>query len=362
MPQPPATLWDSEPRTLIKHQVYRHYLQCWMGKICRRFAVSAVVDAFAGPGEYRDGPDGSPIVIAKTFLEHSANSMFNQLRLVCLEKRADRREHLVNRFATLPKTPKLTFLPMDCGEAAESFALLDATAHAGATEVPTLWILDPFDLAGVPFDRVRACLARPRDEVLVTWFADEIYRFCEDASKADALDRHFGGSHWKAALASTGESKRKVGLLDAYQSGLRRLPEVRTNAVSISSKNETARYSLVFATHSDYGLECFNPVKWKLDPVQGAMVNERRGMDQGDLFASTPIVDHLHAYLIGLAGTAVSFTQLVREAQRLGYMERHLRSALNDLAADGVAVREQPLQARTKWPDGSLIRFYAAPT
>jgi hypothetical protein len=59
MAQPTDTLWNSEPRTLLKHQVYRQYLHCWMGKICQSFPESAIVDAFAGPGVYRDGPDGS---------------------------------------------------------------------------------------------------------------------------------------------------------------------------------------------------------------------------------------------------------------------------------------------------------------
>jgi hypothetical protein len=50
MPQPTGTLWRSEPRTLLKHQVYRWYLHCWMGKICQTFPTSAIVDGFAGPG------------------------------------------------------------------------------------------------------------------------------------------------------------------------------------------------------------------------------------------------------------------------------------------------------------------------
>jgi hypothetical protein len=40
-----------------------------------------------------------------------------------------------------------------------------------------------------------------------------------------------------------------------------------------------------------------------------------------------------------------------------------LRSTLDELAADGYAVREQPLDAaaRSPWPDTSVIRFYADP-
>lgn len=359
MPQPKDVLWRSEPRVLIKHQVYRHYLQCWMAKICQRFGSATIVDAFAGPGKYIDGPDGSPIVIAKTFLDHKSNSRFNQLKLVCLEKRQDRRAHLLDQLEALPRVPKLIYHVMDAGEAAENFAALDRVAHAGLGVVPTLWVLDPFDLAGAPFELVEACLQRPHDEVLVTWFADEIYRFCEDPSKSEAMDRHFGGRHWESALALRGESRRKEALLRCYETGLQSVPEVRTNSISISSKNETARYSLVFATHSDAGLQCFNPVGWRLDPVRGKMINEYRGMNQVDLFADSPLVENLADDLRGRAGTAVPFAELRSAAQRMGYLDKHLRETLDGLAADGEAVREYPLESRTRWPDDSVVRFYS---
>jgi hypothetical protein len=35
-----------------------------MGEICQKFKSAAIVDAFAGPGAYLDGPAGSPVVIA----------------------------------------------------------------------------------------------------------------------------------------------------------------------------------------------------------------------------------------------------------------------------------------------------------
>jgi three-Cys-motif partner protein len=232
-----------------------------MGKVCRSFKSSSIVDAFAGPGQYSDGPDGSPVVIAKTYLEHSHLSSFNTLNVICLEERGDRHEHLKRCIVRLPSLPSLQVLPLH-GSVAGSLNRLNAAARPPRSfDAPVLWILDPFGYASVPFELVRACLAQPRDEVLVTWFADEIYRFCEDPGKAAALTRHFGGDHWQEAVVYTGESDRKGALLDAYEQGLRQLPGVHTSSFSISNRNETARYSLVFATHSEKGLECFNPVR-----------------------------------------------------------------------------------------------------
>lgn len=48
MAKPTPTEWPSEPRTLLKHQIYTRYIHCWMGKILQVFPSATVVDAFAG--------------------------------------------------------------------------------------------------------------------------------------------------------------------------------------------------------------------------------------------------------------------------------------------------------------------------
>src|SRR6266508_6991973 len=107
MAQPAGTHWPSEARTLLKHQIYKRYVDCWMGKILQRFPTATIVDAFAGPGSYSDGHDGSSIVIAKAFLAHSGIDRFNTLRLICNESRPDRRDALAQRVAEMPVAPKL---------------------------------------------------------------------------------------------------------------------------------------------------------------------------------------------------------------------------------------------------------------
>jgi len=362
MGQPADTLWNSEPRTLLKHQVCRQYLRCWMGKICQSFQSAAIVDAFAGPGAYQDGPDGSPVVIAKTFLEHSLPPRFNQLRLICQEKRADRRDSLARLLADLPNARRIDIQVPPAAELADRLPGLYTAAHGNDRTTPVLWILDPFDISSVPFNLVRTCLSGPRDEVLITWFADEIYRFCGDASKEQAIDRHFGTPAWRQARQIVGEALRKEKLLMAYQKSLESLPRVHSGAFSIASKNETARYALVFATHSDAGMQCFNDMKWRIDPYRGHHVSEKRGLEQPGLFDETPVLSPLRTWLESQAGQALSFEDLARHAGRLGFRETHLRTELSNLAAEGLAVREEPLDhTRTPWPARCKVRFYAAP-
>lgn len=363
MPPPTGTLWRSEPRTLLKHQVYRWYLHCWMGKICQTFRTSTIVDCFAGPGFYEDGPDGSPIVIANTFLEHSRRASFNLLHLMCLEKRPDRRDAPAERLAMLPRLPNLDAPEPRLGSLSDCFPSLNAAAHGDDHGAPVLWILDPFDYSSVPFSLVRRCLAGWRDEVLITWFADELYRFCRDPSKEDAIDAHFGTGDWRQARRVTGESARKEQLLKIYEHSLQSLPGVHTQAFSISSKNESARYSLVLATHSDKGLECFNQTKWRMDKHRGHHISEKRGLSQASLFDDTPDLSPLRVWLEAQAGRALSFGELITRAGRLGFKESHVRDELTRLADQGRAVREVPLDyTASPWPQNSVIRFYAPPT
>ena len=362
MGQPTDTLWMSQPRTLLKHQVYRQYLHCWMGKICQKFRSSAIVDAFAGPGAYLDGPEGSPIVIAKTFLEHSRLERFHQLRLICLEKREDRRESLAGRLAALSHVPRLDVKVAPAGSVREYFSRLHRVAHEGDPRTPILWILDPFDIKSAPFGLIRECLRSPRDEVLMTWFADELYRFRRDPAKESALDRHFGTPAWQQTRQVTSEAESKAVLLKVYQENVQSLPDVQTGAFEIASKNETARYALVLATHSDAGLECFNQMKWRMDPFLGRQMSEKRSLDQLDLFGKDPHLSPLCIWLESLAGTAMSFEELTRQAGRRGFKETHLRTALTSLAEDGLVVREEPLDhTRTPWPASSRVRFYRPP-
>lgn len=358
MGQPKDCLWDSEPRTLLKHQAYRRYLGCWMGKVCRRFPMASIVDAFAGPGGYRDGPDGSPLVIAKTFMEHVHRERFNTLRLLCVEQRADRRDYLQGLMTSLAAPPQLEVTVFPAGGVGERFSEVSTAAHVGARRVPTLWILDPFDYSSMPFELVRACLRNPHDEVLITVFVDELYRFCEDATKHEAFTRHFGGQHWRTALEVSGQAPRKTALMDAYQQGLESLPGVTAHRLEVACTNETPRYALMFATHHAKGLECFTSTAWALDPYLGRGVHEQRiGMDT--LFDDAPEVNPLRSWVVAQAGRAVSFRELSAQAARQKFKDSHLRTVLDELAHDGQAVREHPLQATTPWPQECTVRIYS---
>jgi three-Cys-motif partner protein len=370
------TVWRSDPHTMVKHLVYRHYLACWMAKILQKFRAATIVDSFAGPGVYEDGPDGSPILIAKAYLEHNAYARFGSLHIVCQEYRADRVERLRRQILLLGDLPNLTVTVLPTGEFAiardggagklmitvrepgdfmtEQSALIQV-ATGGDPNRPVLWILDPFKINHLPFEQVAPCLAGRYHEAIITFFTDEMHRFCTRAGFDQTLDRHFGFTDWRPAVSVSGEGARKKAFVSAYRQRLETL-DVLTEDFGVQVRNTTPRYSLIFATHSKYGLECWNPVKWKLDSYSGSGVSAEHLMQQ-DLFGSllTPLEDALRTF----AGTEQTWDTITDVATRNGFLPRQVREALDGLAAEGLAIRVSPVDARTPWPEGSIVRFYA---
>lgn len=352
------TVWRSDPHTLVKHLVYRHYLECWMPKILQKFPTATIVDGFAGPGVYEDGPVGSPLLVAKTFLNHAAYARFNSLRILCLEQRPDRVDRLRAEIAALGPTPKLQMTVLAPGEFAAQQPSLSQVAHGDRpNNTPVLWLLDPFNIKSLPFHRVADCLSGRYDEAVVTFFTEEMHRFCTREGFDQTLDEHFGSRDWRAAAHQRGEGHRKDALVNAYRRSLETCKGVLTEQFGVQVRNTTPRYSLIFATHSEYGLKCWNPVKWKLDSYSGSGASAGTIM-QPDLFG-TSVIDELSDLLRTHAGTEQTWTRLVAEAVRAGYLEKHLREALDGLAAEGVAIRVEPVEARSPWPDNSVVRFYA---
>lgn len=351
------TVWKSDPHTQVKHLVYRHYLQCWMGKILQTFPEATIVDGFAGPGVYTDGPPGSSIVVARTFLEHTAHRRFGRLNLICLEERPDRVEELQRQFAKLPHSPQLNINVQPPGTFAEQQSRLSVLAHRSRAETPVLWLIDPFDLKSAPFSLISQCLTGPRDEVLFTLFTNELHRFCQREGFDKTMTAYFGGDHWQVATTERRAGARKEAFAAAYQQGLRK-QGLFTGSFGIKISNQSARYHLILATHSEAGLKCWAPVTWKLDSYSGQGASADTA-DALSLFDEASIVDRLQVALRAHAGTEQRWETLSSQAARLNHMDKHLRQVLDNLAAQGLAIRVDPVKARTAWPEGCTVRFYA---
>src|SRR5665213_2747722 len=71
MVAPQSTLWDLEAHSAAKHEILRRYLAAWIPILSHgNFDEILYLDAFAGPGHYATGEDGSPIISLKELSGH----------------------------------------------------------------------------------------------------------------------------------------------------------------------------------------------------------------------------------------------------------------------------------------------------
>jgi len=69
---PKETIWELEPHSLGKHIVLRRYLKAWLPILGTTQGKIVFIDGFAGPGEYTNGEQGSPIIALDAFASHQA--------------------------------------------------------------------------------------------------------------------------------------------------------------------------------------------------------------------------------------------------------------------------------------------------
>ena len=92
-------------------------MQAWLPIMARsNERVQGFVDAFAGPGEYKGGEPGSPLIALRTFMQHRAFDQLNgRILFKFIEKEADRVNHLLSVLKrskdSCPPTTSILIIP-----------------------------------------------------------------------------------------------------------------------------------------------------------------------------------------------------------------------------------------------------------
>ena len=92
---PKETLWPIEPHTVGKHRVLKSYLNAWLPIMGSWNGRILFIDGFAGPGKYKGGEDGSPLVALKALKGHAVKSTITaEVIFIFVEKNQERAEYL----------------------------------------------------------------------------------------------------------------------------------------------------------------------------------------------------------------------------------------------------------------------------
>jgi three-Cys-motif partner protein len=266
-----SVLWPLEPATAAKHQLYKSYLDAWWpimlqpsardGHLRRRVTY---LDAFAGPGRYEGGEEGSPIFALGRLLDHVAAERMSlsreRVRLLFLEKRRDRssylRRELERQFGVLDQLP--VWPEVHCAEAgAAAEGLLRDT---GAWGSPILAVFDSWGNVNVPLRLIRRLARNPSSEVIVTFGPNWFSR--REKAEPDQLDIVFGGRHyWEPAEQEGRPDERWRVWLETYREALRRAGFRFQLQFRITPRTGQPLY-LVYGTGSVEGVRVMKDAMW----------------------------------------------------------------------------------------------------
>jgi three-Cys-motif partner protein len=363
MTKPLETIWPIEPHTAKKHEILRRYFQAWLPILAQYNPRLLYIDAFAGPGEYSGGEDGSPIVILKAARDHVIPF---KSELVCLfiESRADRHKHLEKVLEgikpTLPANVKFRpLLGKFDDQLAEIFANVEEQKKLRA---PTLAFVDPFGFSQTPFSAIARLMNYPKTEVLVNFMYEEINRFLSRPGFAPLFDAQFGTPDWRDAVKLTDPLERLIAIHDLYLRQLKKVAKY-VRAFLMVNKNNTADYFLFFATNSIEGLEAMKRSMWKVDRSGEFLFSDFTDANkQIPLFDPEPDFQWLRGIITRQFRRTEIAVELLTEwvVTETPFLSTHIKKqVLTPMEQEGAVSVVNPKSGRRPctYPDGTILKF-----
>lgn len=277
MAVPRGLVWNRDAHTEAKHRVLRGYLDAWWPILLSRNSRVTYAEGYAGPGEYQEGEDGSPVVALNSLLQRDkpVDLRGRQANVVLVEEDPARLDHCVarlqERVGPLPEEVNVAPKPGRCED-----VLLPTLRAVGAFGHPILVNLDPF-AAGVPYEVVCEVAQNRSSEVLISFMMQWFIRWAENEDLEHG-DRQFGGTEWRQVAEVPRERKRRW-LIDLYRQRLQDAGFQHTVWFELVDEGGHA-FALVFATTNSRGLEKMKESFWRVDPVNGIHFRDPRDPGQ----------------------------------------------------------------------------------
>lgn len=366
MALPSGVTWDADPRTLAKHRLLENYLAAWLPTLLLgKFPGVTYAEGFAGPGIYKGGQPGSPVIALKAFLGHerllgASTSVDMVLAEEDPRRLAELRRQMDAVLARAPKAPAHPAIGYVSGDHAEE--LLPALERVGAMRRPIFAFLDSYGGPDVPLDLARRIGAAHASEVLVTFGTRFFIRFCEVGDYQADGDRVFGSRKWRQ-VADLPSREKKPFLVETYRESLRQAGfSYVVSFEMLDEKNNDLH--LVFGTSHLAGLEKMKTAMWAVDPVGGVRYRDPKDPDQGVLdFTIDPNFGPLvRSLLAELAHGPRTLAQLKHHALvETVYRPPHARAAVFKLLKQGAVLRD-PVRGHLadsttiRLPDGELAQ------
>jgi three-Cys-motif partner protein len=360
-------LWDLDDHTKGKHVVLKGYLDAWLPILSRYNGRVLFIDGFAGPGAYREGQDGSPLIAIRCVREHTASALIKEVVCIFIEADERRAAHLcevLNKLKDSGQVPDTCKVFIEHGTFDEKLTkVLDIVEEQKTRLAPTFVMIDPFGVSDTPMSVIDRLFKNDRVEVYVSFMYEWLNRFKGTPEFEPHMDRLFGTSDWRSGLGIEDASERKVFFFDLYERQLRKAGASYVVRLELFSGNRL-KYAIFFGTHHLLGADKMKQVIWRIAPT-GDYAFRGGHSDQLALGLETVDFAPLRAAVEGfLKGRPAGAWVEVGDVQKFViadtdyHSSQYKSNALKPLESAGT-IEVDPTSRRRKgtYPDGTRVRW-----
>jgi three-Cys-motif partner protein len=350
--------WEMKAHTRAKHVILNNYLKAWFPIMALSFPRILYIDGFAGPGRYKKGEDGSPIMALKIandiYIKHESKLKNKEFVFIFIELDKRSVESLKDEISTL-SLPKNFKIFVENNKFADLMGtILDHMEKNNKDLAPSFAFIDPFGTKGMPFEIVKKIMSYRSCEVFINLMYFGVIR-SEHATDHSEL---FGTDEWKKFTDLQSDEKH-TALTTLYADQLRNEANVRyVRSFNIKNKNNATLFDLIYGTNNLLGLEKMKEAMWKADPLGNFSFRDRTKPNQLVLFESEADFTMLKSDLLKtFKGKTVDISEIETHVLvNTPYLKSHIRSkALTPLEKDNKIFVTRP--GRHGFPKGTKIQF-----
>ena len=324
------------------------------------------IDAFAGPGEYSGGQQGSPVIALEAFLQHGAQSMMHgQMDYMFIEKCPDRKLHLDSIIAKyVHRLPQNCSVEVIEGTFTEQLTgVLNAIGAQNAQLAPSFVMVDPFGVSDTPMSLIQRILSNEKSEVYVTFMYEYIQRFVSAPEFRIGLDDLFGTDEWKNGMSLVDTDAKRDFFFDLYVSQLKKSAKYVLH-FNVYRGNSLV-YALFFATNNDLGCDKMKYAMWRVSPLDGLkfIAGMHRQLSFGpEVVDLSPLQDDLvEEFQLNQEITIEDLQAFMRTDSTL-FHSGQLKGELIKMERSGkISVDETSRNMKRRYPAGTRLMFVEPP-
>ena len=363
-PMPPReAIWTIEPHTIAKHEIIKKYWQAWLPIMSSRNSRVLYIDGFAGPGVYKGGEPGSPVIALDAAINHKA-SIKSEVVFLFIEDDKQRSDNLSSILANkdLPANFKCRVHNSKFDETMTE--ILKEIEEQSRRLAPAFALVDPFGYSDTPFEVIKEMLRNSKCEVLITFMYQFINRFISEKNQWDNWDRLYGTQDWRGAIDVSSPEERKSILHGVYKRQLEQNAGAKyVLPFEMEDSGGRTEYFLFFCTNSLDGLKKMKAAMWSVDPSGAFRYAYSSNPDQLQLFSPEPDFSQLRKEIVkAFSGKKMVPVEEIGEfvLVKTPFRETHYKKkVLVELETEGQIEATHPKKKRTKnsYPEGTLISF-----